>query len=553
MSSEILSEISPYLVNFIVPCLENFSFFRDTRVIMAVSGLLPVLLMRLNSKISFNLRNMNVIIVKYSDPYGPRIMKYISNHHKISIKNILLSTNNKEKETIGKLKKDIEVKYNNQKIYINIEERDIKQHNNRNNNFDDESNQKDFSIFFKSKGSIDMIKEFIEKITNENYVVQNNKNVINAFYTKISICEKTRDVDWINVNIPTNKELKYVFVSKHVEEQFCNRIKKFIDDELYYKERGLPYKKSFLLYGPPGCGKTSLLKAISIEYNLPVFIFNLSSLDNAELVSLLFEINNHLKKSERYIVLLEDFDRIIKSIQQNSRNRYCDDNNDNNKKLTIDCVLNFLDGIDESYGRITIITANDISSIVENEALCRPGRIDHMIKLDFCDEEQIKKIANIYDFNLEQNEIETIFENKLTPAKLINFLSVSADNQILIENIKNKNSNKGNENCDVNKDCISINDVMTKASKNGFLRRNSRNKKRKFTDMHIDGLDRKKRKIETSLKRAMNEIKKYDGKKVETEADSKILEIEKQIATLKKEKIICEKEKILKIIDIKEN
>jgi SpoVK/Ycf46/Vps4 family AAA+-type ATPase len=371
--------------------------------------------------------------------------------------------------------------------------------------------------------------------------------MINAYYIKSIKHEKSNEVFWVNVNIATNKELKYVFVSDNVQHEFCDRIKKFVENELYYKERGLPYKKSFLLHGPPGCGKTSLLKAISVEYNLPVFIFNLGSLDNENLISLLFEINNYLKKSERYIVLLEDFDRILEKIQKSNRGGFYDDDYGNSRKnnLTMDCILNFLDGIDESYGRITLITANNITGIMSNDALCRPGRIDHMVKLDFCNKEQIQKISNIYNFELTNDIIEKIESAKITPAKLINAFSVSCSNDELLEQIKN-NIDDCNEGINMEKVVNQTNGIYNRRKLTS--RKRQRNN---ASDMTNQELDRKRRRVESALRRVNTEIKKCNSKKVENNVDKKIHEIEKQIANLKKEKILCEKEKVIKIIDIK--
>ncbi len=64
--------------------------------------------------------------------------------------------------------------------------------------------------------------------------------------------------------------------------------------------------------------------------------------------------------------------------------------------ITMDCFLNILDGLDESYGRITIFTANDVEKIVSNRALVRPGRIDAIVKLGHCTLGQIEAILQFY-------------------------------------------------------------------------------------------------------------------------------------------------------------
>ncbi|KAF2868253.1 hypothetical protein BDV95DRAFT_597556 [Massariosphaeria phaeospora] len=56
----------------------------------------------------------------------------------------------------------------------------------------------------------------------------------------------------------------------------------FFDDktETFYFENGVPYRRGYLFYGPPGTGKTSLSKAIASKYDLPLFVFDLSGMND---------------------------------------------------------------------------------------------------------------------------------------------------------------------------------------------------------------------------------------------------------------------------------
>jgi len=72
-------------------------------------------------------------------------------------------------------------------------------------------------------------------------------------------------------------------------------------------ERGIPYRRGYLLLGPPGSGKTSMTEAIAGALNLSICYLNLSGkgLDDDGLNELL---NN---TPEASIILLEDIDAIF--------------------------------------------------------------------------------------------------------------------------------------------------------------------------------------------------------------------------------------------------
>lgn len=528
MSSDFIKEIIPYIINLILPCLQASKIITDTRILLGIGAILTPIFYQLG-KLSFKLINYNTIIIKHSDPIGPRIMKYIQCNYQSNIKLISLTTTNKKKETIEALKKDILVFYQNKYyIYINIEKRTSKTIEK------DHITDNEFDIHIKSKESYEIINEFINYIINNPlYNTNQNSGLINCYYIDIRKSKDEQRAYWTDVNITTNKKLKYVFISNKVEIDFCDRVKTFINSEENYQKKGINYKKSFLLYGKPGCGKTSLIKAICIEYKLPLFVFNLANLDDNMLISLLLDINNNIKKSEKYIVVLEDFDRFIEKMN----NRY------NDTHITEATLLNFLDGIDESYGRLTIITANNISDILDNKALCRPGRIDHIIELKHCDFKQVKQISTMYDFEFIDDEINQFVDMDLSPSTLLNIFSSAVSKQDILDKIKPNNNESIQFINDISEGMKISNAVGMKNNRRNIMYR-KRNRTDPTEDLNKEELEKKKINIDKKQIYLSKKLRKLEKIKYTEPIAAQITNLKKNILSLELEVADLEKSKI---------
>jgi len=84
-------------------------------------------------------------------------------------------------------------------------------------------------------------------------------------------------------------------------------MKDFQESSKWYLDKGVPYRRGYLLYGPPGTGKTSFTQAIAGQMGLDICYLNLSGneLDDDDLNRAL---NNAPKNT---IILLEDIDGIF--------------------------------------------------------------------------------------------------------------------------------------------------------------------------------------------------------------------------------------------------
>ena len=101
-------------------------------------------------------------------------------------------------------------------------------------------------------------------------------------------------------------------------DKIVKRIDFFINNKAWYEARGIPYQLGFLFYGPPGCGKTSTIKAIARL--LDRHIINVNDIDKIKKVSDLKNIfygdyiNGRYIPTNKRIYVIDEFDKILDTI-----------------------------------------------------------------------------------------------------------------------------------------------------------------------------------------------------------------------------------------------
>ncbi|KAJ3139791.1 hypothetical protein HK101_003589 [Irineochytrium annulatum] len=190
---------------------------------------------------------------------------------------------------------------------------------------------------------------------------------------------------WEKCASRTPRSLDSIVLRQDLKEDLLRDIQSFLASESWYAERGIPYRRGYLLHGPPGTGKTSSIFAIASALGMNVCIANLatSGLTDTGLQFLL------TKSPRRSILLFEDVDVALPKPKGASKSK-SDDDAISASSVTISGLLNALDGIAAQEGRVVFLTTNSVSSLPP--ALLRPGRCDRRFLFDHADGDVIARL-----------------------------------------------------------------------------------------------------------------------------------------------------------------
>ena len=230
---------------------------------------------------------------------------------------------------------------------------------------------------------------------------------------------------WENSGKIRKRKLDTIYLPKDISNNLMNDINNFLkpSTEEFYIEMGISYKRIFMLEGPPGSGKTSLIIGIASELDYDISFLNFTpSMDDHTLMRAIKKIKDN------HILVIEDIDCLFVNRKNTS---------DKNKKhrISFSGLLNSLDGVCKKHNLLIFLTTNHIDLL--DEALIRPGRIDYIITFDYANDEQIKNITNKFLPEIG-DEIINNFIKKIGRKKV----SMAALQQFLMEVKFNKDENK---------------------------------------------------------------------------------------------------------------
>lgn len=178
-----------------------------------------------------------------------------------------------------------------------------------------------------------------------------------------------------------------VYLPDGMLDEILTCAKDFLGKQESFQRLGIPWRMGFMFYGPPGGGKTTLVQCIASELHLPLYYLSLASITSRNDLAELLD-----SMAPGAILLIEDIDGIGAAAErmssppaENAAQGTPPAANQTTEtkatpqpggapKITASDLLNFIDGIIASQGRLLIMTTNYPHLL--DRALTRPGRVD---------------------------------------------------------------------------------------------------------------------------------------------------------------------------------
>lgn len=249
------------------------------------------------------------------------------------------------------------------------------------------------------------------------------------------------------------------------KEEFLRNLDHFVENRESYKAKGKSYRKVILAHGEPGCGKTSMLRALANrlkskdgKYLKHLIHLNLNKLTRRRLFHILHTERLKVTTSydddrssassridfemvsipfDRRIYYIEEIDcydvtHKRKVVEEQKKKKEEEEEEarrrgyrmqerkeeEEEKSITIGDLLEALDGIPSmKNGEILFMTTNHIELI--DPALLRAGRVNHLIKFEASTKEcTITQLEKYFDTKLTSEQTEYIPNKVFTGAKI---------------------------------------------------------------------------------------------------------------------------------------
>lgn len=201
-------------------------------------------------------------------------------------------------------------------------------------------------------------------------------------------------------------------------QRIIDDVKFWYSHKEWHRKKGIDWKLGVNIWGAPGVGKTSLIRALAEELDLPLHTFDIASMTTQDFNTAWEESRRDMPR----ICLIEDIDTVFHGRENVVKGG----------ELSFQTLLNAVDGVEREDGLLFIITTNDIEQV--DSALgrpdpnamtedgdpmsTRPNRIDIVVELKGIDEAGRIKLATRI---LDDKELATVMALKYSEESAAQF------------------------------------------------------------------------------------------------------------------------------------
>ena len=179
----------------------------------------------------------------------------------------------------------------------------------------------------------------------------------------------------------------------------------FLQSKNEYQRLGKPWTYTILNEGPPGVGKTKLVKSIAKRTGYTLIVLNLAHIPNSQVLYEAFHtsvLGGESVPHDKRLYYIPEVDTQLCEIRKNVEEPMIILPPDKNKKITnlheikptLGEILNVLDGVPERHGHILVLDTNHLMDL--DPALVRPGRVDRILKWKKMSSSSIKQYLENY-------------------------------------------------------------------------------------------------------------------------------------------------------------
>jgi hypothetical protein len=168
-----------------------------------------------------------------------------------------------------------------------------------------------------------------------------------------------------------------------VHREVLDDVKVFMKDQSFYEDYGISHKRTYVLHGPAGTGKTTLIRLVASIYDKSIHYLDLSNdMTDDEL------IRSQVRVPKDAMIVIEDI------------------NKDSAQRFNESTLLNLFDGL-SSNENLIFITTNHIDAFREfmPDAFFRPGRVNMVAHINFADSDEVQKYTHRFFTNSMRDQV----------------------------------------------------------------------------------------------------------------------------------------------------